>query len=215
MLADGQEPCDKRPMRSAPALTVALLLAACNQSAERVRVAPAIAVVGTEAAVPTRNPLVGGVVLPVDRTLATDIAAVPTLSMLNRAVVAAGLAATLGGPGPVTLFAPTDEAFGRLAPGTVDALLKPENRASLAKLLNLHTVPGRLTSAELIRRVTAGGGRATLTSTAGETLTVTMTGNIVTLTDAGGNRSYLETADVRGSNGIMHVVNGVLVPRLP
>lgn len=192
-----------------------LLLAGCSQPTERVRVAPAVAVVEAEPIPPAANPLVGGVVVPVDRTLAADIAAVPTLSVLNRAAAAAELSATLAGPGPVTLFAPTDEAFGRLAPGTVDALLKPENRAALGKLINLHIVPGRLTSTELIRRVTAGGGRATLTSAAGEMLTVTMTGAIVTLTDAGGNRSYLETADVRGTNGVMHVVNGVLVPRLP
>lgn len=200
-------------MRLLPLLPV-LVLAACVQAPERVRVAPATAVIGQEPAAPAGNPLVGGVTMPADRTIAANVATAPTLSTLVRAAQTAGLIDTLSGPGPLTLFAPTDEAFGRLAPGTVDALLKPENRASLTRLLQLHLVAGRLTSAELVRRVTAGGGGATLTTLAGDPLTVGLTGSVVTLTDSGGNRSYVETADVRQANGVVHVVNGVLVPRL-
>jgi uncharacterized surface protein with fasciclin (FAS1) repeats len=190
------------------ALATLALLAGCVQPAERAPVSPPVRPVTAS------NPLVGGVAIPADRTIADTVAAVPTLSTLNRAVQAFGLAPTLNAPTPLTLFAPTDQAFGRLAPGTLDALLKPDNRASLGKLLNLHLIPGRVSSAELARRIAAGGGRATLTTLGGETLTLSMTGAVVTLTDAGGNKSYLETADISQANGVIHVVNGVLVPRI-
>ncbi len=152
--------------------------------------------------------------MPTDKLVADTLAAAPNLGAFVRALDATGLTATLKAAGPFTVFAPTDAAFGRLQPGTVEALMKLENRAALTRLLGLHIVAERLGGVELMRRIAAGGGRATLTSVAGEPLTVTMTGGIVTLTDAGGNRSYVETADVRGANGIVHVVNGVLVPRL-
>ena len=189
------------------ALATLALLAGCVQPAERARVAPRTQPVATE-------PPVGEVAMPVDRTIAATVAAIPTLTVLNRAVQVAGLTPALNAAAPLTLFAPTDQAFGRLAPGTLDALLKPDNRASLVKLLDLHIVPGRISSADLARRIAAGGGSATLTTLGGETLTASMTGAVLTLTDAGGNSSYLETPDVRQANGVIHVVNGVLVPRI-
>lgn len=166
------------------------------------------------AAVPASNPAIGGVTIPTDRPITDALALAPTLGQLGRALDAGGMADTLRAEGPFTIFAPTDAAFGRLQPGTVDALLKPENRTSLAKLLGLHIVPERLGALELMRRIAAGGGRTMLTSVAGEPIAVSLTGGIVTLTDSGGNKSYVETADVRASNGVIHVVNGVLVPRL-
>ena len=197
-------------------LFLALLpLAGCATPAEQVRVAPALAVIEPAApATPVGNPLVGGATMPVDRTIGAALAAAPPLGTLLRAVGAAGQAAALEATEPVTLFAPSDEAFGRLAPGTLDALFKPENHDTLVKLLRLHLVAGRLSSAELVRRIAAGGGRATLTTLAGEVLTLGLTGSVITLTDGGGNRSYIETADVRQRNGVIHLVNGVLVPRL-
>lgn len=196
--------------------TAPLLIAACTQPAERVAVAPAIAVVDTAEPSPNAgNPLVAGADLPPDRTLAANLAAAPLLSTLTRAAAAAGQSAALDAPGAYTLFAPTDEAFGRLAPGTIEALMKAENRGPLTRLVTLHLVAGRHSSADLIRRIRAGNGAATLTSVAGEPLRLTLTGNVVTLTDAGGNKSYVEVADVRETNGVMHIVNGVLVPRLP
>jgi uncharacterized surface protein with fasciclin (FAS1) repeats len=152
--------------------------------------------------------------MPAERTIGANLALAPTLATLTRAVGAAGLTETLAGAGPFTVFAPADQAFGRLAPGVTETLMKSENRSSLAKLLRLHVVTGQLSSAELIQRVAAGGGRATLSSLAGEPLVVTVTGTVVTLTDAGGNKSYVEIADVRQANGVIHVVNGVLVPRI-
>ncbi|WP_419808663.1 fasciclin domain-containing protein [Sphingomonas sp.] len=195
-------------------LLLALLPLAGCVAPQRVTVAPAVAVVDAADSAPANNPLVAGTVMPTDRTIAAAVAAVPGFAILHRAIVAGSFGATLAAAGPMTLFAPTDEAFGRLAPGTVDALVQPENRDSLGKLLRLHLVPGRLTSAALLRLIAAGGGRATLTTVGGELLTLSLTGAVVTLTDAGGNRSYVETADVRQTNGVLHVVNGVLVPRL-
>ena len=194
----------------ATALIVPLLAAACATLPRQVVVAPATAVVdATEPAPTAANPPVGGVDLPLAGTLAANLSAAPLLSTYARLLAASGQ--QLDG---VTVFAPTDEAFGRLAPGTVEALLKPENHAALAKLVTLHFVAGRLSSAALVRRIAAGGGSASLNSIAGEPLALSMTGSVVTLTDAGGNKSYVETADVRETNGVIHVVNGVLVPRL-
>lgn len=196
---------------------LALLVAGCAQPVAGPLAAPASPGAAAPAAplVPAANPDVGGATLPMDQTLANNVAAAPPLSTFARLLATAGLTDALGAPGPFTLFAPSDTAFGRLQPGTVEALAKSENRAALIKLLDLHRVAGALTGIELMRRIQAGGGHATLASLAGEPLTATMTGGIVTLTDAGGDRSYVEIADVRAANGVLHVVNGVLVPRLP
>jgi uncharacterized surface protein with fasciclin (FAS1) repeats len=138
--------------------------------------------------------------------------AAPPLATFARAIHAAGLDEALAAAGPLTVFAPTDEAFGRLAPGNLDALLLPENRAALAKLVQYHVVPGRLTVADLEARIAAGSGTATLTTLKGEPLTATLVNNIVALTDIHGNKSYIETGDIRAANGMMHVVNGILIP---
>ena len=161
------------------------------------------------------NPSVGGAPMVASRTIVQNASAAPNLSTLVAAVKAAGLVETLSGPGPFTVFAPTNEAFSRLAPGTVDNLLKPENKASLTKVLTYHVVPGDVSAAQLQQQISAGGGTATLNTVAGGTLTARVENGAVTLTDQGGNKSYVETADVRQSNGVVHVVNGVLVPTLP
>lgn len=160
------------------------------------------------------NPSVGGVAMLPTRTIVENASAAPNLTTLVQAVKAADLAATLSGPGPFTVFAPSNDAFARLAPGTVENLLKPENKASLVKVLTYHVVPGRISAADLAQHIAAGGGTATLTTVEGEPLTVTMQGNIISLADVNGNKSYVEVADVRQSNGVVHVVNGVLVPKL-
>ena len=207
--------------RATTGLILCALLAGCAQPTDRPATAAAGAPGGDAAGprsppiIPGGNPAVGGVVMPAERSIVDNIAAAPILATFARLLAAAGETEALKGAGPFTVFAPSDAAFARLQPGTVDALLKPENHTALVKLLDLHRVAGALTDVELMRRVVAGGGRATLTSGAGEPITVTVTGGIVTLTDAGGNRSYVEVADVRQANGMLHVVNGVLVPRLP
>jgi uncharacterized surface protein with fasciclin (FAS1) repeats len=160
------------------------------------------------------NPAVGGAAMDATKPIPVNAAAAPNLSTLVSAVKAAGLDATLSGPGPFTVFAPTNDAFGRLAPGTVDTLLKPENKASLTKVLTYHVVPGTITLADLQARLKSGSGTTTLTTVEGEPITVRLEGNAISLSDVSGNKSYIETPDVRQSNGVVHVVNGVLVPKL-
>ncbi|MEG3087320.1 fasciclin domain-containing protein [Sphingomonas sp. PB4P5] len=164
------------------------------------------------AAVP--NPDVGGVKMEATKTIVDNAAAAPNLTTLVKAVQAAGLAATLSGPGPFTVFAPTNDAFGRLAPGTVDTLLKPEAKPLLIKALTYHVVPGSISAEQLKAQITAGGGKATLTTVEGEPLVAEFANNALSLTDIHGNKSYVEVPDVRQSNGIVHVVNGVLLPKL-
>lgn len=160
------------------------------------------------------NPMVGGATMYPGRTVAENAATAPNLATLMSAVRTAGLESALAAPGPITVFAPTDDAFARLAPGALDTLLRPENRASLATVLRYHIVPGALSATELRARIQAGGGVATLTTAAGQPLTARLEEGVVTLTDTNGVTAYVETADVRQSNGVVHVVNGVLVPRL-
>ncbi|PTQ64378.1 putative surface protein with fasciclin (FAS1) repeats [Sphingomonas sp. PP-CE-3G-477] len=200
-------------------ITSALALAACSgkskddvASASTTPANPALAVPNGPPAV--ANPTVGGVPMMATRTIVDNASAAPNLSTLVAAVKAAGLVGTLSGPGPFTVFAPTNDAFGRLAPGMVDTLLKPENKASLTKVLTYHVVPGVITADDLRQRITAGGGTATLTTVEGDPITATLVGAVIALTDVNGNKSYVETADVRQSNGVVHVVNGVIVPKL-
>jgi uncharacterized surface protein with fasciclin (FAS1) repeats len=131
---------------------------------------------------------------------------------LVAAVKAAGLVETLSGPGPFTVFAPTNEAFDKLPPGTVDTLLKPENKATLTKILTYHVVAGKLSAKDLLALIKAGGGKATLTTVEGEPLIVTPSGKTLVLTDAKGGASTVTIADVNQSNGVIHVVDTVLMP---
>lgn len=160
------------------------------------------------------NPAVGGAAMDASKTIVANAATAPNLTTLVSAVKAAGLAETLSGAGPFTVFAPTNDAFSRLAPGTVDTLLKPENKATLTKVLTYHVVAGTITAADLISRIDAGGGKAVLTTVEGEPLTAAKEGQAVSLTDVNGNKSYIEVPDVRQSNGVVHVVNGVVLPKL-
>jgi uncharacterized surface protein with fasciclin (FAS1) repeats len=132
---------------------------------------------------------------------------------LVAAVKAAGLVDTLEGAGPFTVFAPTDAAFGKLPAGTVDNLVKPENKEMLTKILTYHVVPGRLTFKELPKQIKAGGGKAELTTVSGDKLWVMMNGehNIV-IQDDKGNVANISTYDVMQSNGVIHVIDTVLMP---
>ena len=150
-----------------------------------------------------------------DAMIAATIATTPGLHTLATELRTAELDALLAGNGPYTLFAPTDTAFTRLAPGIAGDLLAPENRAALVALLRYHIVPGVMTTEQLTQRIQAGGGRTVLTTLGGQPITATLTGDVITLTSVTGNRSYVEAADVAQANGVIHVVNGVLVPNLP
>ncbi len=132
---------------------------------------------------------------------------------LVAAVKAAGLVETLKGSGPFTVFAPTNAAFAALPDGTVPSLLKPENKEQLTKVLTYHVVPGRLDAAALMKAIRKGDGKATLTTASGETLWIMMNGerNVV-VRDAKGSVAAISTYDVVQSNGVIHVVDRVLLP---
>src|SRR5580700_5550900 len=132
---------------------------------------------------------------------------------LVAAVKAAGLVDTLSGPGPFTVFAPTNEAFAKLPAGTVDTLLKPENKATLTKVLTYHVVPGRMTAVNLMKAVKDGEGEAHLKTVAGKDLIVKQAGpGKLTITDAKGDVAMVTIADVLQSNGVIHVIDTVLLP---
>ncbi|MBI1254099.1 MAG: fasciclin domain-containing protein [Hyphomonas sp.] len=131
---------------------------------------------------------------------------------LVAAVVAAGLTETLSSPGPITVFAPVNDAFAALPAGTVDTLLLPENRDTLKKVLTAHVVAGDLKAADLIALAAANGGTATLTTVSGDTLTFAVDGGAAIVTDENGGRAIVTAADVDQSNGIIHVVDKVLLP---
>jgi uncharacterized surface protein with fasciclin (FAS1) repeats len=132
---------------------------------------------------------------------------------LVAAVKAAGLVDTLKGAGPFTVFAPTNEAFEKLPKGTVDGLLKPESKATLTKILTHHVVAGKQDAASIAKAIEAGNGKATFKTVAGGTLTASMEGNSVVLTDEKGGKSKVTIADVMQSNGVIHVVDTVLMPK--
>jgi uncharacterized surface protein with fasciclin (FAS1) repeats len=131
---------------------------------------------------------------------------------LVAAVKAAGLVETLQGPGPFTVFAPTNEAFAALPAGTVETLVKPENKETLTKILTYHVVAGKMTSADLMKAIKAGNGTATLKTVSGGTLTAMIKGKTIELKDEKGGISTVTIADVIQSNGVIHVVNKVLMP---
>lgn len=131
---------------------------------------------------------------------------------LVAAVKAAGLVDTLSGAGPFTVFAPTNAAFAALPAGTVETLVKPENKATLTKILTYHVVAGRMTAGDLMAAVKKGNGKATLTTVEGEPLTVMQSGKSLWVADAKGNRAQVAIGDVMQSNGVIHVIDKVLMP---
>ncbi len=132
---------------------------------------------------------------------------------LVAAVKAAGLVDTLSGAGPFTVFAPTNAAFSALPAGTVDTLLKPENKGALTKVLTYHVVAGRMTANDLIAAIERGGGKAALTTVEGEPLTAMLSGKTLWVVDAKGGRAQVAIGDVLQSNGVIHVVDKVLMPK--
>jgi uncharacterized surface protein with fasciclin (FAS1) repeats len=131
---------------------------------------------------------------------------------LVAAVKAAGLVDTLSSPGPFTVFAPTDAAFAKLPAGTVETLVKPENKGTLTTILTYHAVPGKVTAGDLVKLINANGGKATITTVQGGTLTAMLEGGNVVITDAKGGKSTVVKADVMTSNGVVHVTDGVFLP---
>jgi uncharacterized surface protein with fasciclin (FAS1) repeats len=146
------------------------------------------------------------------KTVVETAVASPQHTTLVAAVTAAGLAGTLGGAGPFTVFAPTDAAFAALPAGTVETLLEPANKAALQGVLTYHVVPGKVTAADLVRLIEANGGAARLTTVAGGALTARVERGQVVLTDARGGKATVVAADLAASNGVIHVTDAVSLP---
>ena len=160
----------------------------------------------------TTTVTVGGAAMYSNRNIVDNAVNSKDHTTLIAAVKSAGLVETLQGEGPFTVFAPTNEAFKKLPAGTVDNLLKPENKAMLTKILTYHVVAGKYTSRDIAKLIKEGNGSAVLKTVAGTTLTATMQGNRMIITDANGGRSMVTIKDVNQSNGVIHVVDTVLMP---
>ena len=170
-----------------------------------VALAAAVAVAGSD-------PMVGGHEMFPSKNIIQNAVNSDDHTTLVAAVKAAGLVDTLQGPGPFTVFAPTNEAFAKLPAGTVDTLLKPENKDMLTKILTYHVVAGRLSASDLRKEIKAGNGEASLKTVSGGTLTATMQGNHIVLKDEKGDMSTVTISNVNQSNGVIHVVDTVLLP---
>ncbi len=159
-----------------------------------------------------KNPVVGGQEMFPAKNIIQNAVNSADHTTLVAAVKAAGLVDTLSGAGPFTVFAPTNTAFGKLPEGTVDNLLKPESKDTLVKVLTYHVVAGRLSADDLAKQIRAGNGTATLKTVSGGTLWAMMRGKSIMLKDEKGGMSMITQSNVFQSNGVIHVVDTVLMP---
>ncbi len=160
-----------------------------------------------------KNPMVGGKEMFPDKNIIENAVNSADHTTLVAAVKAAGLVETLQGPGPFTVFAPVNAAFAKLPAGTVDTLLKPENKDTLVKVLTYHVVAGKLSSVDLKKQIKAGGGKAMLKTVSGGTLWAMMKGNSIVLKDEKGGMAKITQANVFQSNGVIHVIDTVVMPK--
>lgn len=181
-------------LRSAAAAAIAITVAAA---------APAFA---------AENPMVGGAAMYPSKTIVENAVNSKDHETLVAAVKAAGLVDTLSGKGPFTVFAPTDEAFAMLPDGTVETLLKPENKAMLVKVLTYHVVSTTALSDAISKMIANDGGAHPITTVSGDTLLAKQDGDRILLTDENGGTATVTIADVRQSNGVIHVIDRVLLP---
>lgn len=160
-----------------------------------------------------KNPMVGGAAMYANKDIVDNAVNSKDHTTLVAAVKAAGLVETLKSAGPFTVFAPTNAAFDKLPAGTVETLVKPENKETLTKILTYHVVAGKMGSKEVAAAIKAGGGKAELTTVQGGKLWAWMDGNKLVLKDEKGGTSTVTIADVFQSNGVIHVVDTVLMPK--
>ena len=171
-----------------------------------------LAIAVTSAVAGMNNPMVGGQEMYPTKNIIENAVNSADHTTLVAAVKAAGLVETLEGAGPFTVFAPTNEAFAKLPAGTVDTLLKPENKATLTKVLTYHVVVGRVSASDLKKQIKAGNGIAELTTVEGGRLWATEEGNRIMLKDEKGGTTWVTIPNVFQSNGVIHVVDAVLMP---
>lgn len=160
----------------------------------------------------SENPMVGGAPMLADKNIVENASNSKDHTTLVAAVKAADLVETLSGEGPFTVFAPTNAAFEKLPEGTVDTLLKPENKDQLKGILTYHVVAGKFDASAVAKAIEDGKGKAALKTVQGEEITASMDGDKVVITDAKGGKSTVEIADVMQSNGVIHVIDTVLMP---
>ncbi len=172
----------------------------------------ALAITSMSAMAQKTDPMVGGAAMSSSKTIAVNASAAPNLTTLVAAVKAAGLVDTLNGPGPFTVFAPTNDAFAKLPAGTVDTLTQPENKATLTKILTYHVVSGTYDAKKLMKEIKKNNGSFQLNTVQGEPLTLSMDGKMIKITDAKGGTAMVTTANVYQSNGVVHVIDTVLMP---
>lgn len=158
--------------------------------------------------------MVGGAPMYANKTIAENAPNASNLTTLVAAVKAAGLVETLAGPGPFTVFAPTNEAFDALPDGTVESLLKPENKDQLTHILTYHVVPADATAEAAMKMIEDDGGEHKVKTVSGDTLTLKMDGDHIVVVDEMGNEATVTQGDVMQSNGVVHVVDAVLMPAM-
>ncbi|MFY9661377.1 MAG: fasciclin domain-containing protein [Terriglobales bacterium] len=172
-----------------------------------------IALAALSAVAGEKDPMVGGQAMYPTKNIIENAVNSSDHTTLVAAVKAAGLVETLEGTGPFTVFAPTNEAFNKLPAGTVDTLLKPENKATLTKVLTYHVVAGRLSAHDLMKQIKEGNGTAQLTTVEGGKLWVTLhDGKHIELKDEKGGTAMVTIANVFQSNGVIHVIDSVVMP---
>ncbi len=174
--------------------------------------AATFAVTALTGAAYAKNPMVGGAAMYPDKTIVQNAVNSKDHTTLVAAVKAAGLVDTLSGKGPFTVFAPTNEAFAALPPGTVETLLKPENKAKLTKILTCHVVAADVMSGAIAKMIEKDGGTHPVKTVGGCMLKAKMNGDKITLTDETGGVATVTIANVKQSNGVIHVIDKVLLP---
>lgn len=186
----------------------AALFAASNSVAS-----PTVIAMTSPGAAAASDPVVGGAAMSPRADIVTNASKSADHTTLVAAVKAAGLVETLQSPGPFTVFAPTNDAFGELPAGTVESLVQPAQKATLTKILTYHVVSGRLMAADIVALARANGGVATLTTVEGSKLTLRAADmGRWQITDENGGKAFITIADVTQSNGVVHVIDGVLLP---
>ncbi|SHG38915.1 Uncaracterized surface protein containing fasciclin (FAS1) repeats [Flavobacterium micromati] len=158
--------------------------------------------------------MVGGAAMYPSKNIVENAVNSKDHTTLVAAVKAAGLVGTLQSKGPFTVFAPTNAAFDKLPAGTVDTLLKPENLKTLQTILTYHVVAGKMNAKDIAKAIKMGKGKATLKTVSGGTLTASMKGKVLLITDENGNSSNVTIANVNQSNGVIHVIDAVVLPKI-
>jgi uncharacterized surface protein with fasciclin (FAS1) repeats len=160
------------------------------------------------------NPKVGGAAMYPTKNIVENAVNSKDHTTLVAAVKAAGLVETLSSAGPFTVFAPTNAAFKKLPAGTVDNLLKPESKDALTGVLTYHVISGKISASDVVAAIKKGGGKFVAKTVAGSELTFSLKGKKVQITDASGGKAFVTIADVNQSNGVIHVIDGVLLPKM-